>query len=471
MATAPYASIAYADEIYDWSNSAANNNSAPPDGFPENMNYSDVNDAARELMAVVARQRDATDGTNQTSGTQPAYTLSSGQSLSVGAAGRMHVWTAHATSTGNVTLNVDGAGAKNVVAASGSQLGSGAIVQNGVYMTVETASNHRIVGALSAPAVSNSASSVTDNTVARFDGTSGTLVQDTGIAVDDSDNVSGVGTLGSGAITSTGEVSGTSLSSSGSLTVSGTITGATTVDIGNADTTLSRASAGDIDIEGNIAYRAGGTDVPVADGGTGRSSSTAYAVIAGGTTSTGAQQSVSGVGTSGQVLTSSGASNLPTWQSPPGALIAIIEDRATAGTDGQSLSSGSDEIRLLDTLAYNRDTIVSLSSNQFTLPAGSWLIKWSASAAAPDSARNVQHQSLLRNVTDTTDVARGTTESVDTASAGSEKAQSISVGSAAVTLAGSKAFEIRHRVSGSAQGGWALGVGTEVYTRVEIYAN
>ena len=40
----------FADEIYDWSTTAANNNSAPPDGFPENMNYSEVNDAARELM-------------------------------------------------------------------------------------------------------------------------------------------------------------------------------------------------------------------------------------------------------------------------------------------------------------------------------------------------------------------------------------------------------------------------------------
>ena len=35
------------------------------------------------------------------------------------------------------------------------------------------------------------------------------------------------------------------------------------------DTTLSRASAGDMAIEGNIVYRAGGTDVALADGGTG----------------------------------------------------------------------------------------------------------------------------------------------------------------------------------------------------------
>tara|TARA_B100000424_G_scaffold67817_2_gene50286 strand:+ start:14646 stop:16538 length:1893 start_codon:yes stop_codon:yes gene_type:complete len=44
----------------------------------------------------------------------------------------------------------------------------------------------------------------------------------------------------------------------------------TGLNIGHAsDTTLTRASAGDLQIESNIIYRAGGTDVAVADGGTG----------------------------------------------------------------------------------------------------------------------------------------------------------------------------------------------------------
>lgn len=60
------------------------------------------------------------------------------------------------------------------------------------------------------------------------------------------------------------------------------------------------------------------TDIVVADGGTGVSSFTAYAVICGGTTGTGALQSVSGVGTSGQVLTSNDAGALPTWQDASG---------------------------------------------------------------------------------------------------------------------------------------------------------
>jgi hypothetical protein len=44
-------------------------------------------------------------------------------------------------------------------------------------------------------------------------------------------------------------------------------------EIGHAsDTTLTRASAGDLQVEGNLIYRAGGTDVPITDGGTGSSS-------------------------------------------------------------------------------------------------------------------------------------------------------------------------------------------------------
>lgn len=52
----------------------------------------------------------------------------------------------------------------------------------------------------------------------------------------------------------------------------------------------------------------------VANGGTGDNSLTAYAILCGGTTSTNPVQSVAGVGTSGQILTSNGAGALPTFQ-------------------------------------------------------------------------------------------------------------------------------------------------------------
>lgn len=46
----------------------------------------------------------------------------------------------------------------------------------------------------------------------------------------------------------------------------------TAINLGHAtDTTIARSGAGDITVEGNAVYRAGGTDVPVTDGGTGAS--------------------------------------------------------------------------------------------------------------------------------------------------------------------------------------------------------
>ena len=60
----------------------------------------------------------------------------------------------------------------------------------------------------------------------------------------------------------------------------------TAIELGAAsDTTLARASAGNVTIEGNAIYRAGGTDVAVADGGTGASSLTDGGVLLGSGTS------------------------------------------------------------------------------------------------------------------------------------------------------------------------------------------
>jgi hypothetical protein len=61
-------------------------------------------------------------------------------------------------------------------------------------------------------------------------------------------------------------------------------------------------------------YVPGGVDVAVVDGGTGRSSHTAYAVLCGGTNGTNPQQSVASVGSSGDLLVSNGAAMLPTFQ-------------------------------------------------------------------------------------------------------------------------------------------------------------
>ena len=85
------------------------------------------------------------------------------------------------------------------------------------------------------------------------------------------------------------------------------------------------------------------TDLTVADGGTGNSSATAYAVQCGGTTSAAAHQSIASVGTAGQVLTSNGASNLPTFQTG-GAVIQMVSTQSGAVATGTTVIPQDDTI-------------------------------------------------------------------------------------------------------------------------------
>lgn len=108
----------------------------------------------------------------------------------------------------------------------------------------------------------------------------------------------GSGTVTSVAITGT---DGIQVDSGSPITTSGTI------QLGiNASTLSSHLGLGALATQSTAL---------VANGGSGRTSATEYAVICGGTTSTGAHQSIASVGTAGQVLTSNGAGALPTFQS------------------------------------------------------------------------------------------------------------------------------------------------------------
>ncbi len=145
-------------------------------------------------------------------------------------------------------------------------------------------------------------------------------------------------------------------------------------------------------------------------------------------------------------------------------LTAIIEDQKSSGTYGGGFTSGADRTRDLNTVVYNKDSIVSLSANRFQLPAGTWLIRWIAPAYQVN-----RHQTILHNYTDTSDVQRGTSEFASPTS----YVQTHSQGSARTTIAASKEFEIRHRCESTAATagfGVAGSFGTEVYTRVEIWS-
>jgi len=84
---------------------------------------------------------------------------------------------------------------------------------------------------------------------------------------------------------------------------------------------------------------------PVANGGSGRSTQTAYALIAGGTTTTGPQQSLASVGTTGQLLVSNGASALPSFQTVTLSGIPLM-DVKTSGSGTWTIPSGVTRVRV-----------------------------------------------------------------------------------------------------------------------------
>jgi len=138
---------------------------------------------------------------------------------------------------------------------------------------------------------------------------------------------------------------------------------------------------------------------------------------------------------------------------------AIIADQKAQNVPGGSFTSGAWRERDLNTEIADPDGIVSISSNQFTLGAGTYLIKW----AAPTYGVGDQ-QARLYNVTDSAVASVGMSSYASQAW--------ISTGSARVTIAGSKAFSIEHRC----QSTYATGFGyeanfssTEQYTIVEIF--
>ena len=172
-------------EIYDWNVLATNNNQPPPNGFPENMDYRDVNDAAREVMAVLARFLQAIAGTGTVGGTGNAYTLTVDQTLTGGvyAQGQIFGFFADRANTGDVTLNVDGIGAAAVLDASGNQLEAGIIENGGFYLVVRGTADFRIVGTQSLSgggfALLNAANIFTQDQTIRRTGVDAELTLDT----------------------------------------------------------------------------------------------------------------------------------------------------------------------------------------------------------------------------------------------------------------------------------------------------
>lgn len=147
-----------------------------------------------------------------------------------------------------------------------------------------------------------------------------TLTGNSGGSVSPTNN--NINTVGTGSITIVGNPGTSTLTTQlTGLTNHNVLVGAGSATITNV--APSATSGVPLISQGSSSDPTFGTAV-VAGGGTGDTSFTAYSVICGGTTSTGNLQNVSGVGTTGQVLTSNGAAALPTWQT--GGNIAFTDE-------------------------------------------------------------------------------------------------------------------------------------------------
>ena len=143
------------------------------------------------------------------------------------------------------------------------------------------------------------------------------------------------------------------------------------------------------------------------------------------------------------------------------ASYAIICDQKSSSTNGGTFTQDAWQTRDLNTEIVDADGIVSISSNQFTLQAGTYLIK----ASAP-GYYVYDHMAKLYDVTASADVALGTSEYT------SAQAQTRSFITARVTISGATTYEIRHK-SGATKSSNGFGESTNIdvekYLIVEIY--
>ena len=145
---------------------------------------------------------------------------------------------------------------------------------------------------------------------------------------------------GTGATTLTGVVigNGTSAFTASAVTQHDVLVGGAS----NAITSVAPSATSGVPLisQGASSDPAFGTAV-VAGGGTGATSFTAYGVLTGGTTTTGAVQSLAALGASGTVLTSNGASALPSFQAAGSAgALTLISTKTASSSASIIFNSG-----------------------------------------------------------------------------------------------------------------------------------
>jgi len=147
-----------------------------------------------------------------------------------------------------------------------------------------------------------------------------------------------------------------------------------------------------------------------------------------------------------------------------GTALLHIRDEKADGTSGGSPTSGSFITRVLNTVKTNEISGASLSSNQITLPSGTYYLEGFVPCYV--SERNIIK---LRNVTDSSDTLQSQNTFVSNASGTNVNIRI----SGRFTIAAQKTFEIQHRTNynaGTEGFGVQMGFGfTEIYSDIQIW--
>lgn len=144
------------------------------------------------------------------------------------------------------------------------------------------------------------------------------------------------------------------------------------------------------------------------------------------------------------------------------ALLHVRDEKSSSAHGGSAQTSYT--TRDLNTILTNEISGASLSSNQITLPSGTYYIH----ASAPAYSVN-RHTIKLRNITDSTDTLLGTSSYAENTTSVSN----IAMVTGRFTISAQKTFEIQHRCQSTSA---TLGFGvakdmseTNVYTIVQIW--
>ena len=140
-------------------------------------------------------------------------------------------------------------------------------------------------------------------------------------------------------------------------------------------------------------------------------------------------------GSANQVLKTDGSGNLSFGAGGLFSSYAIISDTKASNVNGGTFTAGAWQTRDLQTENADPDNIVSISSNQFTLQAGSYLIKFQSTGYHVN-----RHITRLRDITNSATKGYGILVYSNT----SNSTSGISHGMARVTISGATVYEIQH---------------------------